>query len=52
MPIDLENNTSKFYKDFRFLLTDSLDFIKKEATKEQQTISWNAIKNFYNAVSK
>ena len=52
MPIELENNASKFYKDFKFLLTDSLDFIKKEATKEQQTLSWNAIKNFYSAVSK
>ncbi len=52
MPIELENNASKFHKDFKFLLTDSIDFIKKEATKEQQTISWNAIKNFYSAVSK
>lgn len=52
MPIELENNASKFHKDFRFLLTDSIDFIKKEATKEQQTLSWNAIKNFYSAVSK
>jgi hypothetical protein len=51
MPIELENNASKFHKDFRFLLTDSIDFIKKEATKEQQTLSWNAIKNFYSAVS-